>query len=183
MKIDFIKLAEKIKNPILRYQFLNTLLDKVIPFNKGLGLRILEINEEFVEVKSVKKKRRRNHLGGVHACALALLGEYPAGIFLAKVYPVNKYRLILAELNMTYLKQVHNTVYSRANRPQTLPKTVNQQGWAFMETQLMNSRRETVALCQTKWQIKEWDSLHRGVGSYATNPLKIIRDASRRRII
>ncbi|MCB0415030.1 MAG: DUF4442 domain-containing protein [Bdellovibrionales bacterium] len=156
-KVDFMRLAEKIPQTFLRYKFIDTLLEKMIPFNKGLGLRVTNISDDYIEIESKKGSRRKNHLGGVHACALALMGEYPAGLFLAKNFPPDKYRLILGELKIQYHKQVRNKVIARSERPPALPKNIEEEAWIYMETKLFNSKREPVATCQTKWQIKKWD--------------------------
>jgi len=105
MKIDIFKKLQKIPNEKARFKLLDKIMDFSIPFNRGLGFKIISLSSKKVVVQSPPKKTRQNHIKGAHACALAVLGEYPAGLLLAQKYSPENYRLIMAELKVEYKKQ------------------------------------------------------------------------------
>ena len=148
-------------SPKLRLPVLNTLLTIGIPFNKGLGLRLQEFSENKVVVKSLPKRRRRNHVGGAHACALALLGEYPAGLLVAQQFPFSEYRIIIGELKVEYEKQGRGILFSEVEAPTAWPSFSEESDdlWIPMNTTIYNEKREMVARAQTRWQIKPWSKV------------------------
>src|SRR4051812_21031316 len=91
-KADPIKLTQKIASPTLRKRVLSTLMNFGVPFNRWLGLRIDEIGEEKVVIVSPPTRLRENHVGSTHACCLALIGEYAAGMCIANHYGIDENR-------------------------------------------------------------------------------------------
>ena len=156
MNVDFIKHSKNIKNKKIRFKVLDKLIERFIPFNRGLNFKIIEISDEKVVVESPENTRRKNHVGGAHACALALLGEYPAGIYIASKYPPNKYRFIISALEIEYIKQGKGRLKSVCLTPNAFPEIKDGEGWAHMVTQIFNEKDEEIATCKTRWQIKEW---------------------------
>lgn len=77
-------------------------LDKVlrlgIPFNAPHGFAIRNISPDEVKVSLPNRKLNHNHIGGIHACAMATVGEYCAGLSLLSRFGISKYRLIMSEL-------------------------------------------------------------------------------------
>ncbi len=157
MRINIFKKLEKIKNKKIRYKVLDKVMSTFIPFNRGLGYKITELSKKQVTVISPDKTRRQNHLKGAHACALALLGEYPAGLLLAQSYSPEKVRLILSELKMDYRKQGRGQLTSVSKMIKNAPKTIDEEAWFDMTTEIHNSSQELIAICHTKWQLKSWE--------------------------
>ena len=159
LKVDLFDLTKNVSNKTIRHKILDKALSFGIPFNRGMNIQIIDSNKDRVLVKSPDVKKRRNHLGKAHACALALLGEYPAGLLLAQSFPPDKYRIILSQLTMEYLKQGKGVLTSEAVMPKTMPEETDGQAWIFMETTIKNSDNEVVAICKTKWQTKSWTNV------------------------
>jgi len=158
-KINIFDYLEKIPSKTLQHKILDKILDRLIPFNRGLHLQFHELSETRSVVMSKNVKRRKNHLGGAHACALALLGEYTAGVLLAKNFPFHQFRLILSQLNIEYYKQVQGTVTAIASRPEDIPVISDEGSKVEMRTELQNEHSEIVALCTTQWHIKSWSKV------------------------
>ncbi|MDB2425959.1 DUF4442 domain-containing protein [bacterium] len=78
---------------------------------------------------------------------------------IAQKFPPNKYRIILSQLTMEYIKQAKGTLTSEAVMPQTMPEETDGQAWIFMESKIRNSKNEVVAICKTKWQAKNWTNV------------------------
>ena len=156
MKFDLLQWGEKIPYQGLRHRILDVMLSFGIPFNRWLRYHIAELSEKQVKIVSPDVVLRRNHVGGAHACALALMGEYPAGLLIAKRFPMETYRFIIGNLNIDYHKQGRGELTAIANAPATWPELQEGEAWIEMLTAITNSKGEAVATCRTKWHVKEW---------------------------
>ena len=159
MKFNPFKMVEKIPSTKIRNRVLDVVMTVGIPFNRWLGMRLGFVSDEQVTVISPATTLRQNHVGGAHACALALIGEYAAGMLAARHYTPDKYRLIIGKLDIDYLKQGKGTLVGTALAPSEWPKVVNGEGWVDVKTEIANKAGQTVAICKTKWQLKEWNAV------------------------
>lgn len=159
MKIDIFKYAEKLPNDFLKRKVLDSVLSVAIPFNLSLGITIRSLSQEMVEVQSRVGWKTRNHVGGAHACFLALIGEYPAGLLLAQHYSPENFRMILGNLNIEYHKQARGPILSVASKPDSLPQTHDGEFWVDTTTHISNLEGEPIATAQAKWQLKSWDQI------------------------
>lgn len=157
MKIDIFKKIKKIPNETMKLKLLDKILNFAIPFNRGLGFQVKALTPKKVVVISPNKKARQNHIKGAHACALAVLGEYPAGLLLAQNFSPEKYRLILGELSMQYEKQGYGLLTSTSQNSKANPKKIKGEAWFDMTSKITNAKGELIATCHTKWQLKSWD--------------------------
>ena len=157
MKFDPLKWAAKIPNPALQKKALDVMLMFGIPFNRWLGLRVEELGPTKVVVASPERHLRKNHLGGAHACALALLGEFPSGLLIAQNFSFDEYRLIMKELHMEYHKQGRGVLRGTVHPPTPWPTVRGEaEVWIDLVTQITNEANEPVATCLSKWQVKPW---------------------------
>ena len=75
MKFAFNLLDKLINKPTsLNLMALNKVLALGIPFNAPHGFKIKEINDDAVIITLPNRKLNHNHLGGIHACAMATVG-------------------------------------------------------------------------------------------------------------
>lgn len=81
---------------------LNLALNRLIPFNKPHGFKVLEISDQRVKISIPYKRKNFNHIKGLHATALATLSEFTTGILLLNVLGTKKYRIILQRLDIEY---------------------------------------------------------------------------------
>ena len=159
MLFNPIELSQKIPIQGLRKPVLDVLLNVGIPFNRWLGLKITELSPQSVVITSPARKLRENHVGGAHACAIALMGEYPAGLLIAQSFPINEYRFVISELQVSYAKQGFGVLTARAEAPSEWPslapreKDGRLEGWVNLVTEIKNSKQEVVATAKTRWQI------------------------------
>ncbi len=159
MKFDIFKIVKHIPQTKIRQKVLDYTFSWAIPFNKGLGLKLSSVTPEKVEVISRPLRKRQNHVGGAHACFLALMGEYAAGLCLAQTYSAENYRMIIGSLKVEYLKQGRGSLLSIAKRPKELPQQTSDEFWVPMKTEIMNEQNELIAICETNWQIKAWNKV------------------------
>ena len=161
MKYDPFRLADRIPYEPIRRRALDLMLTVGIPFNRWLGLRLGAVEPGRVQVLSPESTLRRNHVGGAHACALALIGEYAAGLVIAQQFPIERFRVIIGELKVRYHKQGRGLLKGEAVAPEAWPSFDDEgQAWVPMTTRIQNEKGDLVAECETLWQVKEWNRVH-----------------------
>lgn len=144
---------------------LSKLLDRKIAFNAPHKFKItkLEVNHVLVSLPLIRLNT--NHLGTVHACAMATVGEYPAGLVLIKNFGFNKYRLILKDLNIKFTKQATTNLSAEVRIddnfiPQLKEKLAKEDSVQIeLCTIIKNDQSEVVAEVLTTWHLKNWESV------------------------
>lgn len=156
MKYDIFKYADQIPNDFVKRRLIDGILNFAIPFNLSLGMKIQKLDQDKVIIKSTNGWKTKNHVGGAHACFLALMGEYPAGLLLAQIYSPEKYRMIIKELQVDYKKQGKGSLKSVARKPFEQPQFEDGEAFIPMTTDIFNENGDLVAVAKTLWQMKEW---------------------------
>jgi acyl-coenzyme A thioesterase PaaI-like protein len=149
---------------------LNQVFKVSIPFNAPHGFSIEEISQEKIKISIPNRKLNHNHLGGIHACAMATLGEFCAGLWLSKNLGLSKYRLILAELNVKYHYQGRTDLMGECNAKDlelsTIESALETEGKTIIPliTEIHDKNSMHVATVTSTWQVKSWDKVQtRGV--------------------
>jgi acyl-coenzyme A thioesterase PaaI-like protein len=157
------KLSQWLKDPSpWQLKILARVFDRIIPFNIPHGLSFISISDAEVKVKIPLKKKNMNHLKGVHACAIALIGEFTGGITIIRMFPVSEYRLILKSLNAQYLYQGRTDLIGRAVLKKEDVQRIHQALSSDsvceqkMVTEIQDLNGKLVAKVTTTWQIKSW---------------------------
>jgi acyl-coenzyme A thioesterase PaaI-like protein len=142
-------------------------LDKVlrlgIPFNAPHGFAIKSLSADQVKVSLPNRKLNHNHIGGVHACAMATVGEYCAGLSLLSKFGISKYRLIMSDLSATYSWQGRTDlegICSPTAIDESAVKAALDEGKTYsqpLETIIQEVKTgKEVARVKTTWQLKPW---------------------------
>lgn len=133
-----------------------------IPFNKPHGINFLKLSENESRMKMKNKRLNHNHLGGIHACAIATLGEFTAGILLCKNFQMTKYRVIMKDIYVEFKKQARSSIESESNLTEkeieSILKQIALEDKASIElkTIIKDINNEEVAVVTTNWQMKDW---------------------------
>lgn len=167
MKLMFPLFDKLIANPTRpNLMILDKVLRLGIPFNAPHGFKILKLSQDAVVIKLPNNKLNHNHLGGVHACAMATVGEYCAGMSLLTSFGISKYRLILSELNVKYLYQGRTDLEGTCS-PGQIDKEAAAKGLEAegkylqpLETIIRDKNGKEVAIVQTVWQLKPWENVN-----------------------
>lgn len=146
--------------------WMNMVLSYMIPFNRPHGFRVTPLPDGGVSVRVPFWRINRNHVNGIHACALATASEMASGLGLLEQLDPKQYRVILRTLNMEYHYQGKEAVVATS-----LPI-----GEA-MESKVLIPLRESgvvdhtdvvelkdgsgnhIATGTATWQIKAWDKV------------------------
>ena len=148
--------------------WLNVIFKRILPFNAPHGIRILELNEEGVKVRLPSKRANRNHLKGMHACAIATACEFCSGLAVLAQFEMKDYRLIMNRLEVDYLRRpVKGGCVAKADISPNLREEVQQMissssdGAArfVMPSVLLDASGETVARATVHWHVKAWNDV------------------------
>lgn len=100
--MDPASIIEKAKRSPFYLRILNWSVNRMVPFNKPHGFRVVEVGDYSLKTLIPYKKQNFNHIRGLHACALATLSEFTTGFLLVTKLDGKKYRLIMQRLEMEY---------------------------------------------------------------------------------
>lgn len=166
MKFAFNIIDKLIANPTkTNLMALNKVLTLGIPFNAPHGFKIKEMNENAVIIHLPNRKLNHNHLGGVHACAIATIGEFAAGMSLLSSFGITKYRPILSELSVKYTYQGRTDLEGSCTPhqidKQAVKSALETEGKYLqrLETIIRDKNGKEVAVVTTVWQLKSWDQV------------------------
>lgn len=167
MKLGFKLIDKLLENPSgVNLIALNKVLTLGIPFNAPHGFKIKKISNDVVIIALPNRKLNHNHIAGIHACAMATVGEFCAGLSLLTSFGISKYRLILSDLHATYSWQGRTDLEGVCS-PSVIDKeavrvALETEGTYSqpLETIIreVNTGRE-VARVKTIWQLKVWDKV------------------------
>jgi acyl-coenzyme A thioesterase PaaI-like protein len=164
--MDTTKIVQKAKTSSFYLWLLNAGLNRMIPFNKPHGFKVVEITDTTIKTKLPYKRGNFNHIKGLHACALATLSEFSTGFLMISRLDPKKYRIILKTLEMEYHYQGKMDGFGTFE--------INDQ---WLEEKIYNPLKEnesTVVICEIKihdtegnhlttgkvhWQVKSWDKV------------------------
>jgi acyl-coenzyme A thioesterase PaaI-like protein len=145
---------------------LNRLMRLLIPFNGPHGVKILELGLNRVRTGAPCQRKNYNHIRSMHACVIATIGEYSAGMMLISRLDPTRYRLIMSNLEVEYLFQakqdiVAETLLEEDELENEILQSLAEKGVAFksLETLVTDADGRKIARVKTRWQIKSWDKV------------------------
>jgi acyl-coenzyme A thioesterase PaaI-like protein len=163
---DPAKIVEKAKHSPFYLKILNWSLNRMIPFNKPHGFKIVEIGDDHIKTLIPYKQKNFNHIRGLHACALATISEFTTGFLLVTKLDAKKYRLIMQRLEMDYHYQGKTDAYAQfgltadwfqqniyaplSNGPSTV---------VICEVKIVDKTGNQLTTGKVHWQIKSWDKV------------------------
>ncbi len=169
MKSDIFSLLNDSGQSKWKLWLLNIILRHKIPFNKPHGLKIIEVGHEKVRTILPYKKKNLNHLGGLHACALAAVGEFTGGIAMLNSLRSDQLRFIMKDLHMTYHYQGRMNVSAEVSMSEKDAKEMIlarlESSDAVMYKQVIEMHDKAgshICTCEVNWQIKKWNKVRTG---------------------
>lgn len=141
-------------------------LNRMVPFNKPHRFSVLEISEKVIVVKLPYIKRNKNHLKGLHACAMATLTEVSSGFLLISRLNPKKYRLILQRLDIEFLYQGKTDATARFEIKdewweQKILAPIQKDGLVNIacDVDVMDALGNVLTRGKAHWQIKDWQKV------------------------
>lgn len=145
------------------------MLGYVVPFNRPHRFRVQAVTAQGLTIQLPYRRANRNHLRGLHACALATLAELTTGTTLLMLLDSKRYRLILQELRMEYHYQGRSAAVAQFEAPaQWLEKEIKQPLHQKEKitvpciVKLYDTHQNHLATGTVHWQLKGWSFVKTG---------------------
>ncbi|MBK9401685.1 MAG: DUF4442 domain-containing protein [Bacteroidetes bacterium] len=155
-------LLEKAKTSGFYKWLFNIVLWRTIPFNQPHRLKVEQVKGDALLISIPFIRKNKNHINGIHACALATLCEYISGLSLARALPPEQYRLILKSIQMEYLYQGKMKVNAEFGIDQSelvAIKAALVTEDSIVKTyavQVFDTHQHHICTGSITWQIKPW---------------------------
>ncbi len=145
---------------------LSYFLNKMVPFNGPHRFVIQSIGINYLKVRLPFVKRNKNHLNGLHACALATLCEISSGFLLISKIDPKRCRIILKKLEMEYHYQAKKAAcgyfeISDEWMEKYINKPLQEEGVCLVNAvvEIKDEDGQLIATGMAQWQLKNWDSV------------------------
>ena len=161
--IDPALLLQKAEHSSFARLMLNIGLKRMIPFNSPHRFKITSVTPDSISITAPYIRRNKNHVNGIHACALATLCEYSCGLMLARTFDPNTYRVILKELKVNYQYQAKEQVTATYSLPKStisaIQKTLTSEDAALCTLIVTIHDQQGNIICtgDVTWQVKPWN--------------------------
>jgi len=161
--IDKNAVIQKAKTSTFYLRLLNWGLNRMIPFNKPHGFKILEIGDYKLKTHIPYKKSNFNHIKGLHACSLATISEFTTGFLLLSKLDATQYRLIMQRLEMDYHYQGKMDATATFEISASwleefiyIPLKLNPAVVVICEVKIHDVKGNHLTTGKVHWQIKDW---------------------------
>lgn len=161
--LDPNKLVEKAKTSSFYRGILNFALDRMIPFNKPHGFKIVDVSDYSLKTLLPYRRKNFNHIRGIHACAMATVSEFTTGFLLISRLDAKKYRLIMQRLEMDYHYQGKMDAFasfaiSEEWLKEKIYQPLLQQESVIIpcEVKIHDSKGNHLTTGKVFWQVKDW---------------------------
>ncbi len=146
--------------------WLNALLRWMIPFNQPHGFRVQPLRGGGISVHIPYWRINRNHIKGIHACALATAAEYCSGLALLEHLDAKKFRLIMKSLHMDYHYQAKANAHAvfapsaEELAAQVIEPLKNSDAVLYTaRVELHDAKENHLATGRITWQVKAWEKV------------------------
>jgi hypothetical protein len=165
--MNILKIVAKAKTSGFYRKILNFGLNRMVPFNRPHGFKIIEIGDYKLKTLVPFKKANFNHIRGIHACALATLSEFTTGFLLLSKLDPKKYRLILQNLSMDYHYQAKMNAYGNfiisedwLEKMIYIPLESTDKVLVECEVKIHDAKDNHLSTGVVIWQIKSWEKVN-----------------------
>lgn len=141
---------------------LTFILNQKIAFNLAHKIKICSLEVDHAQVSIPLIRQNTNHLRTIHACAMATVGEFTAGLLLLKSFDVSEYRLIMKEMHVDFKKQAKTNLTATVKDAETFLSSARKElatdqiSLIKIETSIADTNQLEVAVVTTTWQLKKW---------------------------
>ena len=125
------------------------MLGRMVPYTGALGARVQELEPGYARIMLRDRRGIRNHLGSIHAVALANLAEVASGLAMLTSLPEGA-RGIVVHLGIEYLKKARGTLTAecRCSPPSGREETVT------VTADVMDAAGDVVARAEVRWLVR-----------------------------
>lgn len=126
------------------------LLGLMIPYTGSIGARVEALQPGHARVTLRDRRAVRNHLGSIHALALANLGEVTSGLATIMALPPGT-RSIVTELSIDYLKKARGTLTAESRV--SVPASISAPTDVVVTAEITDAGGDAVARTRVRWRL------------------------------
>ena len=159
-------MMDKAEHSSFRRLVLQMALGYAIPFNRPHAFKILEVFNDGIHIRLPYYRINRNHINGMHACALATLSEFTSGLTLMRALKRDDLRLIMKDMKATYHFQAKKNVTALARLDEReisekISKPLLEQDSIFylMKIEVYDTDKNHICSTEINWQLKKWNKV------------------------
>ncbi|PIZ03647.1 MAG: DUF4442 domain-containing protein [Gammaproteobacteria bacterium CG_4_10_14_0_8_um_filter_38_16] len=144
---------------------LNRVMNHSVKFNKPHGFQVIKVSSHQVQTFAPYHKKNFNHVRGIHACAIATVGELAAGIILMYHFSPLDYRVIMSHIAIDYHYQAKKNIIATAHFSDQDKNAVlallnkEHKTTHTVKTEIRDDDHQLIATVLTTWQIKAWEAV------------------------
>jgi len=141
---------------------MDRLMRIALPFNRPHRIRIAQVDPEQVGIALPNRHKNHNHLGGMHACAIATALEFSSGASVLLEVGMRNYRIIMSRIEVDYMAKPQGDCMALAKRntPEVLELSgvLEKEGVARVQlgASLYDASGEHCAQALVHWHLKAW---------------------------
>lgn len=126
------------------------LIGRMTPYSASIGARVVDLEPGFCRVTLRDRRRVRNHLGSIHAMALANLAELASGLAVLVGLPADVQGIVTG-FSITYLKKARGLLTAEC-RAERLNVTSEQEYEAVVS--VADAQGDVVARATARWRLR-----------------------------
>ena len=138
--------------PSLRGHLITALFTRQVRFAGTGGVRFLELAEGRAVLDLRNRRKVRNHIGGVHAAAMALLAETATGAVLGMTIP-DTHLPLLKSMKVDYVRRARGGLRAEATLPPEMRQRVltEEKGDFAVPIRVTDEDGEEPIRCEMVW--------------------------------
>ena len=146
-----ISTLSKLPAPARRHA-MSLLLGRIVPFVGTARLSIEEMTEERVTVSVRNRRPNRNHIGQVHAAAMALVAETATGFVVGMNVPDSR-MLLIKSMKVDFKKRSQGDMRAVATLTESQQSDILtlEKGEVLVEVHVTDERHEEPIRCEMTW--------------------------------
>lgn len=126
------------------------ILGMMIPYTGSIGARVEALQPGHARVTLRDRRAVRNHLGSIHALAIANLGEVTSGLATILALPPGT-RSIVTELSIDYLKKARGALMAESRV--SVPASISAPTDVVVTTEITDAAGDAVARTRVRWRL------------------------------